>query len=156
MKTIFIALMDRLSGYLADNNLDVENIENGSNIYGLFQLNIEELVKNSDSNEIKNTLNLYSAFLQFTLKCYPTKHQYVNEILKDAANYCARNESGIDDDCQLYISKFLINPLNTLGNVILTMNEYPTLFKYLRFKKRREVAKQITKAIVKGSINLNE
>lgn len=41
MKTIFIALMDRLSGYLADNNLDVENIENGSNIYGLFQLNIQ-------------------------------------------------------------------------------------------------------------------
>lgn len=41
MKTIFIALMDRLSGYLADNNLDVDNIENGSNIYSLFQLNIQ-------------------------------------------------------------------------------------------------------------------
>lgn len=137
MKTIFIALMDRLSGYLADNNLDVENIENGSNIYTLFQVNIQELVKGSDSSEIKNTLNLYSAFLQFTLKCYPGKHKYVNEILKDAANYCARNESSIDEDCQIYISKFLINPLNTLGNIILTMDEYPALFRYLRFKKRR-------------------
>ena len=156
MKTIFIALMDRLSGYLADNNLDVDNIENGSNIYSLFQLNIQELVKNSDSSEIKNTLNLYSAFLQFTLKCYPTKHKYVNEILKDAANYCAKNEAAIDEDCQIYISKFLINPLNTLGNFILTMEEYPALFKYLRFKKRRDVAKQITKAVVKGSIQIND
>lgn len=50
MKTIFIALMDRLSNYLADNNLDVENIENGSNIYSLFQTNINELVRNSDAN----------------------------------------------------------------------------------------------------------
>ena len=122
MKTIFIALMDRLSSYLADNSLDVENIENGSNIYSLFQTNINELVKNSDANEVKNTLNLYSAFLQFTLKCYPTKHQYVNDILKDATNYLSRNESSIDDDCQYYISKFLTNPLNTLGNLILTMN----------------------------------
>lgn len=113
-------------------------------------------MKNSDSSEINNTLNLYSAFLQFTLKCYPSKHKYVNEILKDAANYCSRNESAIDEDCQLYISKFLINPLNTLGNVILTMDEYPALFKYLKFKRRREVAKQITKAVVKGSISLND
>ncbi len=41
-----------------------------------------------------------------------------------------------------------------MGNLILTMNEYPTLFKYLKFKKRREVAKQITRAVGKGSINL--
>ncbi len=50
----------------------------------------------------------------------------------------------------------MINPLNTLGNIILTMDEYPALFRYLRFKKRREVAKQITKAVVKGSISLND
>lgn len=63
--------MERLSNYLADSKLGVDNIENGSNIYSLFLSNINELVKNSDASEIKNTLNLYSAFLQFTLKCYP-------------------------------------------------------------------------------------
>lgn len=36
------------------------------------------------------------------------------------------------------------------------MDEYPALFRYLRFKKRREVAKQITKAVVKGSISVND
>lgn len=36
------------------------------------------------------------------------------------------------------------------------MDEYPALFKYLRFKKRREVAKQITKAVVKGSIAITD
>jgi hypothetical protein len=36
------------------------------------------------------------------------------------------------------------------------MEEYPALFKYLKFKKRRDVAKQITKAVVKGSIQIND
>lgn len=63
-------------------------------------------------------------------------------------------EMNIDDDCQIYISKFLIHPLNTLAHVILTMEEYPNLMRYLKFKRRREVAKQIVKAVGRGSINL--
>jgi len=105
---------------------------------------------------LKDTLNLYAAFLQFTLKCYPAKHEYVNDILGDASAYCANHETSIDDDCQLYISKFLIHPLETMANIILTMNEYPKLIKYLKFKRRREVAKQITKSIVKGHIDLTQ
>ena len=78
MKAVFIALMTRLSSYLTDSGNVIENIENGFSIYELFSVNIKELVKSSDSTEIKNTLNLYAAFLQFTLKCYPEKHEYVN------------------------------------------------------------------------------
>lgn len=94
--------------------------------------------------------------MQFTLKCYPNQHEYVNEILREAAQYCAQNEKNIDEDCQIYISKFLIHPLETLAHVILTMKEYPTLMKYLKFKRRREVAKQITKAVSKGQIDLSD
>lgn len=36
------------------------------------------------------------------------------------------------------------------------MNEYPTLMKYLKFKRRREVAKQIARAVSKGSIDLSD
>lgn len=36
------------------------------------------------------------------------------------------------------------------------MKEYPTLMKYLKFKRRREVAKQITKAVSRGSIDLSD
>lgn len=114
------------------------------------------MARQSQHNEVKSTLNLYSAFLQFTLKCYPTEHEYVNEILKAAANYCGLHEKNIDEDCQIYISKFLIHPLDTLAHVILTMKEYPTLMKYLKFKRRREVAKQITKAVSRGSIELSD
>jgi hypothetical protein len=91
-------------------------------VYELFSTNIKELVKRSEASELKDTLNLYAAFLQFTLKCYPAKHEYVNDILGDASAYCANHETSIDDDCQLYISKFLIHPLETMANIILTMN----------------------------------
>lgn len=122
MKAIFIALMTRLSSYLADSGNVIENIENGFSVYELFSVNIKELVRKSEANELKNTLNLYAAFLQFTLKCYPSKHEFVNEILGDASAYCASHETAIDDDCQLYISKFLTHPLETMANIILTMN----------------------------------
>ena len=36
------------------------------------------------------------------------------------------------------------------------MKEYPTLMKYLKFKKRRNVAKNITKAVSKGQIDLSD
>jgi vacuolar protein sorting-associated protein 35 len=54
----------------------------------------------------------------------------------------------------MYITKFLTAPLQTLANVILQMSEFPTLMKYLKFKKRREVAKHITKAIARGGIDM--
>ena len=43
-----------------------------------------------------------------------------------------------------------------MANIILTMKEYPKLIRYLKFKRKREVAKHITKAIVKGNIDLTE
>jgi hypothetical protein len=36
-------------------------------------------------------LNLLSAFLKFTIKCYPTQAEYVNEILKTAVNVSSKN-----------------------------------------------------------------
>lgn len=36
------------------------------------------------------------------------------------------------------------------------MKEYPTLMKYLKFKKRRNVAKNITKAVSRGQIYLSD
>ena len=38
----------------------------------------------------------------------------------------------------------------------MTMTEYPALMKYLKFKRRRDVAKQIIKAVIKGSIDLTD
>ena len=156
MKSIFIALMNRLSSYLSDSGNVIENIEHGFSVYELFSTNIKELVKRSEASEVKNTLNLYAAFLQFTLKCYPNKHEYVNEILGDASSYCSNYETSIYEDCQMYIAKFLTTPLETMANIILTMDEYPRLIKYLRFKRKREVAKHITKAIVRGNIDLTD
>lgn len=48
MKTIFINLMDRLSNYLADSGNSAENLD--INIYELFKLNIQELIRQSVNN----------------------------------------------------------------------------------------------------------
>jgi hypothetical protein len=36
------------------------------------------------------------------------------------------------------------------------MPDYPKLIKYLKFKKRRDVAKHIAKAVAKGSLDLTD
>ena len=41
MKSIFIALMNRLSTYLSDSGNVIENIENGFSVYELFSVNIK-------------------------------------------------------------------------------------------------------------------
>ena len=43
-----------------------------------------------------------------------------------------------------------------MANIILTMNEYPKLIRYLLFKRKRDVARHITKAIVRGNIDLTQ
>ncbi len=43
-----------------------------------------------------------------------------------------------------------------MPTLILTMKEYPTLMKYLKFKKRRDVAKNIAKAVCRGTIDLTD
>ena len=50
MKSIFIALMNRLSTYLADTGNVIENIEHGFSVYELFSVNIKELVKRSEAS----------------------------------------------------------------------------------------------------------
>jgi hypothetical protein len=41
MKSIFIALMNRLSTYLSDSGNVIQNIENGFSVYELFSVNIK-------------------------------------------------------------------------------------------------------------------
>ena len=97
------------------------------------------------------------AFLKFSLRCYPTNSENVNQILKACALICQKQiNKDFDEESQKNIVKFLTMPLDTMSLTILQMNEYPNLMQYLPFMKRRYVASKICQAVVNLKCVLND
>lgn len=156
VKQIFISLMERLADYATTAVEVTETIKERVNLYDLFKKNIDTLIEHSDSSDFKNVLYLETAFLKFTIRCYPTQAEYVNEILKSAVRSCSLHTSSMDEECQSFIVKILTLPLDSLSVAVLTMHEYPNLMKYLKFTRRREVAQQIVKVVAKNDLQLTD
>lgn len=154
VKLIFIGLMERLADYASSAADVTESIKEKVNLYELFKKNIDTLIENSDSADFKNVLYLETAFLKFTIRCYPTQADYVNEILKSAVRSCSLHTNSMDEECQSYIVKILTLPLDSLSVAVLSMDEYPNLMKHLKFTRRREVAQQIAKIVAKNNLQL--
>jgi vacuolar protein sorting-associated protein 35 len=154
VKLVFIGLMERLADYASSASEVTETIKEKVNLYELFKKNIDTLIENSDASDFKNVLYLETAFLKFTIRCYPTQAEYVNEILKSAVRSCSLHTSHMDEECQSYIVKILTLPLDSLSVAVLTMDEYPNLMKHLKFARRREVAQQIAKIVTKNNLQL--
>lgn len=104
----------------------------------MFKANIDNLVAKASSTEFKNVLDLMVGFLKFSLRCYGSNSDYVNQILKSCVTICQKQtEQDFTDECLKNIVNFLTMPLETMSLTILTMDEYPNLMKYLPFMKRR-------------------
>jgi vacuolar protein sorting-associated protein 35 len=97
VKLVFIGLMERLADYTSSASDVTETIKEKVNLYELFKKNIDKLVESSDAADFKNVLYLETAFLKFTIRCYPTQAEYVNEILKSAVRSCSLNNSNMDE-----------------------------------------------------------
>lgn len=94
---IFISLMERLADYVSGASEVTESIKQKVNLYDLFKKNIDTLIEHSDGADFKNVLYLETAFLKFTIRCYPTQADYVNEILKSAVRSCSLHSSNMDE-----------------------------------------------------------
>jgi vacuolar protein sorting-associated protein 35 len=154
VKQVFIGLMERLADYATTASEVTETIKEKINLYELFKKNIDTLIEHSDASDFKNVLYLEAAFLKFTIRCYPTQAEYVNDILKSAVRSCSLHTSHMDEECQSFIVKILTLPLDSLSVAVLTMDEYPNLMKHLKFTRRREVAQQIAKIVAKNDLQL--
>lgn len=82
--------MDRLADF-ALNAEARENIPEDVDIFRMFKDSIDKIVtENSVQMELKKMLDLQAAFLNFSLRCYPSRIDYVNEILKSSVTICEK------------------------------------------------------------------
>lgn len=90
IKSIFISLMDRLAEYALRSEDVQATFSSDNHIYSMFKNNIDNLVERSNSTEFKNVLDLMVAFLKFSLRCYSSNSDYVNQILKSCVKICEK------------------------------------------------------------------
>lgn len=156
IKTIFIRLMDRLADFAANSEEEVNNFSTDLDLFAMFKKNIDNIIEDQGATvELRKFLELQVAFLKFSIQCYPTNIEYVNDILKSCCTLCQKQSStDLDEDSLKSIVKLLTLPLDSLSISVLQMDEFPKLMKYLPLNKRRIVALKICQAVTVSAIPL--
>ena len=145
VKTIIIALMDRLSRYAKTQRNEIEAVDKQINIFGLFKKNINRLLEDQGLvMDLKKLIELQVAFLRFSIETYPTRVDYVNAILELCVKILQLQPGkSITEDCLKSVVKLLVIPLDALTHSIFGMSHYPALMQYLSPPLLKTVAKKI-------------
>lgn len=118
-------------------------------IWDMFKVSIGNIIEKSDGADLEKLLELQAAFINFSAHSYPTRIDYVNEILKLTVGLCAKVDSkSYSEEVLENIVGILTHPLQKMSIVVLNMPEYPNLMNYLPYSKRKRVAMSICEAII--------
>ena len=120
-------------------------------IFSLFKKYTDKIIEEQGRKiEVSKLLELEVAFMNFTIKTYPTNTAYINQIL-DSCVQLLKNTSidNKDQNSMKIFVKLLSLPLDMLGIKVLKMHHYPTLMNYMKFANKRTVALRISKAVFK-------
>jgi vacuolar protein sorting-associated protein 35 len=145
VKTIIIALMDRLSRYAKVQRNEIEAVDKQINIFGLFKKSINKLLEEQGvTGELKKLIELQVAFLRFSIETYPDRVDYVNAILELCVKILQLQPGkSITEDCLKSVVKLLVIPLDVLAHSIFGLSHYPALMQYLSPPLLKTVAKKI-------------
>ena len=147
IKGIFINLLNRLSDYAGESDLEIaESVD----IFSLIKTHVDKLLsEHSSTGETSKFLQLFVAFLRLSLKCYPDNTDHVNSILDSCLNLIQKDsETSLDAESLNCITKLLSFPLDNLGLAVLGMRSFPKLMSYLQFAARKKVALRIVKSVI--------
>ena len=128
-----------------------ENLTHNIDIFSLFKNNIDKLLHDqADQVELSKLLDLQVAFLKFVRSTFPKEISYVNQILESCCRLCSKKVSNdVSDEIQQNIVKLLTIPLESLSLKVLALNEFPNLMRYLPLSRRKIVAVNIARVIIK-------
>ena len=130
--------MEKLSKFVSSNQSktedqaekkegDISNIAGNLNIFKLFKKYTDKIIQEQGKTiDVSRLLELEVAFMNFTIKTYPSNMEYVNEIL-ESCNIILKSTpiNNNDKNCMKILVKLLTIPLESLSIAVLTMNHYP-------------------------------
>ncbi len=145
VKTILIALMDRLANYAASQPAEVQAIDREIHIFSLFKKYIDKILDEQGlAMDLKKLIELQVAFAKFSIKCYPSNIENVNAILEICVKIMQLQPTkSITEDCLKSLVKLLIIPLDSLSLGIFNLSQFPTLMQYLSAPMLKTLSKKV-------------
>mmetsp|Transcript_3158 Transcript_3158/g.4613 ORF Transcript_3158/g.4613 Transcript_3158/m.4613 type:complete len:1282 (-) Transcript_3158:2285-6130(-) len=166
IKTILQSIMDRLSNYYADELLlndeeDTEGVKTSVMLdsFEMFDECIRSVLQARGAKiTAKEVIRLEASLLDFSLKCYPGRMDYINRCIGVCAS-CLRGEGTsnvfnttepvvatpllMDDVAVKELETLLSLPLETMGLNILDLDRYSELLEFLPMEHRKRVGLEL-------------
>eukprot|EP00298_Acanthocystis_sp_HF-20_P010084 c18665_g2_i1.p1 GENE.c18665_g2_i1~~c18665_g2_i1.p1 ORF type:complete len:778 (-),score=337.51 c18665_g2_i1:147-2480(-) len=156
VKGIFISMADRLAKY-AQNH--AEGIPEQLKVFNTFVSFIAKLVQNRLSMDVAEVLSLQVALLNFAIKCYPDRLDYVDHVLGFCAQLVSKVGSRkLEANGLKFIVQLLLLPVEASKNVlvVLDLDNYGQLMGFLEHQTREKVALSILKNIISNKTKITE
>jgi vacuolar protein sorting-associated protein 35 len=155
IKSLFIALMEKLAKFVGDSERDQsETLKSAEKIFELLRLNIDKLIDEGSqgSMDTLKLIELQVAFMKFTLKCCPEKLPLVNHILSSSVDILNRNKNDlkISQESIKLIGRLLSAPLESTLS-IFEMPLFPTLMNFLDYSSRTTLSLRIIDALTNAA-----
>jgi vacuolar protein sorting-associated protein 35 len=153
VKTIIISLIDRLAHYATKSP---DTIPHSVDIFNTFFVHVGKVIEQRPNMEVQDVLSLQVSLLNLSLKCYPDKLPYVDEVL----GYCGQfldalksKERAADygkPSAVKQIVNLLTTPLENYKNIItvLKLEHYQKLITFLAHATRKKIAIDIVKNVI--------
>eukprot|EP01035_Chromulina_nebulosa_P024942 gene24942-32502_t len=170
VRNILESLMDRLSGYTARATTGGSQsaIPSDINAFKLFNDCVTSLIENRSNMTLAETLKLQTALINFALKCYPNRIDYVTHCLTtssaliDKTDFVetSRNDANQDtrstNETTTEIESLLSAPLSILALKVLDIPAYGKLMTYLPWGNWKQVALNFLQSVITRNAPLTE
>jgi len=145
VKTIIVSLIDRLANFAVKSP---ETIPTNIDIFDTFFVHVGKVIEQRPNMEVTDVLTLQVSLLNLSLKCYPGKLNYVDQVLGFSGTYLEglKSKDKATDYAKPSAVKQTINlltiPLENYKNVltVLKLTNYKKLTDYLAYDSRKKVA----------------
>jgi vacuolar protein sorting-associated protein 35 len=157
VKSIFIAMADRLAKYAQSTP---EGIPEQIKIFNTFTKYVAKLIHNQTAMELKDILSLQVALLNFAIKCYPDRLDYVDHVLAFCANLLTKlgGTKKLDKAGVTHVVKLLLLPLDAYKNVLVVLDlaNFADLMAFLERPTRKTVALSIVKNMIENNTRVQD
>jgi vacuolar protein sorting-associated protein 35 len=172
IRIILEALMTRLSNHASASGGSLNmTADNNINAFKLFNDCIATLIEERTSMALLETLKLQTVLLNFALKCYPSRIDYVahclstcssliekTDFITKSASTIASGQTDVRsvDETTIQIEALLGTPLNVLSLRVLEIPAYATLMGYLPWGNWKELSSSLLKSVITSHALLSE
>ncbi|GMH98622.1 hypothetical protein TrST_g10539 [Triparma strigata] len=137
IRTILQSMMNRLSLFGEGEGRIPPDLD----AFRLFNDCITKILEERSNLDLAEILRLQTSLMQFALKCYPGRLDYVNYCLGMCASVLSATKSeSLDETSVAEVEELLSIPLSSLALQVLDLQQYSELLTYLPYENRRQVA----------------